>query len=53
MEYMGRLDGKTLVHCLVQDGFFAAKNERFAIPALRRRYSVPATGFIVGLLWAA
>jgi len=25
----------------------------FAIPTLRRRYSVLATGFIVGLLWAA
>jgi hypothetical protein len=29
MEYMGRLDGKTLVHWLVQDGFFAAKNAWF------------------------
>jgi len=34
MENMGRLDGKTLVHCLVQNRIFTAEAQLLMVPGM-------------------
>jgi hypothetical protein len=40
MEYMGRLDGKTLVQCLVQNRIFTLETQLFIVSGMNNEISV-------------